>query len=126
MNDFEHLKDQGWIKDSAGNWSHPSRRRVGGDRDEGKGAKLECSDGNALASPAQIEAEDSRKFIVRVVSFRRVLLDEDNLAEKFHVDALRYSSFIPCDSPDRTTIQVSQIKVAKEEEEHTRIVITPL
>lgn len=126
MNDFGYLKAQGWFKDAAGNWTHPSRRRQSRDRDEGKSAKLERVNGNALAKPPQVEEKDSGKFIVRVVSFRRTLLDEDNLAAKFHVDALRYSSILHGDAPGQATIQVSQVKVETEEEEHTRIVITPL
>ena len=59
---------------------------------------------------AQVKASYSGKFVVRITSFRKRLLDEDNLAVKYHVDALRYAGIIPNDAPDKTHIEVSQIK----------------
>lgn len=120
------LEAKGWRKDAAGVWSHPTRRRVAGDCNEAQSPVVERSVCDALARTAQTETRGSGKFAVRIVSFRCVLLDEDNLAGKFHVDALRYAAILPGDSPGHTTIQVTQVKVATEEEEHTRIVITPL
>jgi hypothetical protein len=119
------LESKGWFKTSAG-WCHPSRRREFGDRDEGGTAKPERSAANPLEQTAEDEARDSRKFIVRVASYRCRLLDEDNLVAKYHVDGCRYAGLLPSDAPGRAHIQVTQIKVGTREEEHTRIVITPL
>ena len=76
----------------------------------------------ALATP-QAQAKDTRKRFVRVVSYRVVLLDEDNLCEKFLVDALRYAGAIPGDSPDRCRIVTTQEKVAHFDEERTEVTV---
>ena len=72
------------------------------------------------------EEGHSGRFHVHVVSYRRRLLDEDNLAEKWHVDALRYSGCLPSDAPGKAKITVSQEKVKRKEDERTEILITPL
>lgn len=125
MNDA-YFQSKGWIKDGAGGWFHPSRRRELGDRDEGKNAVAERDAATALAQTAGDKASDSRKFVIRLTSYRCRLLDEDNLVAKFHVDGCRYAGLLPSDAPGHTHIQINQVKVATEEEEHTRIVITPL
>jgi hypothetical protein len=86
-------------------------------------AELECSAGHAPVEPLQTQAQDPGKHIVRVTSYRARLLDEDNLAEKWHVDALRYAGCIPDDAPAQTHIEVSQVKVAKKDQ-RTEIEIT--
>lgn len=64
------------------------------------------------------------RFHVVVTSFRRRLLDEDNLCEKYVVDCCRYSGLVSLDSPETTRITVSQQKVAREEDERTEVTIT--
>ncbi len=76
----------------------------------------------ALAAP-KAQASSAGKFFIRVVSYRRRLLDEDNLAEKYFVDCLRYSGLIPGDSPDRCRIVTTQEKVGSKEEERTEITV---
>lgn len=66
---------------------------------------------------------DPRKFLIRVKDFRHRLLDEDNLAEKYHVDCLRYSGLIPGDAPGQAKIQVSQEKIGREESPRVEIEI---
>lgn len=78
-----------------------------------------------MAAPG-IEGGNPTKFSVVVTSYRRRLLDEDNLVEKWHVDALRYAGILPADSPDQARIQVKQEKVRTKEEECTVITIEPL
>ena len=80
-----------------------------------------ASDG-AVSAPQAQEANPSR-YVVRVVSFRCRLLDEDNLAEKYHVDALRYAGVLPSDAPQFTHIEVGQKKVAHRRDEKTVIEI---
>lgn len=77
---------------------------------------------------AEKEAQDSHtgRFLVRVTSFRRRLLDQDNLCEKYHVDCCRYAGLLPADSPDRAEIKVGQIKVKSKDEEKTLIEISPI
>jgi hypothetical protein len=78
-----------------------------------------------LAAP-EAEAGHSGRFLVCVTSYRRRLLDQDNLCEKYHVDCSRYAGLLPADSPDRAEIKVSQIKVKTKDEEKTLIEITPI
>lgn len=71
------------------------------------------------------QAQESHPGIysVHVTSYRRRLLDEDNLCEKFHVDALRYAGILPSDAPQSCHIQTTQKKVCTKAEEKTEIVI---
>lgn len=72
------------------------------------------------------EKPDTGKFLVRVTSFRRRLLDEDNLCEKYHVDCARYAGLLPGDDPSQARIETRQEKVRSKEEERTEIVIERL
>lgn len=69
------------------------------------------------------EEEDTGRFLVRVTSVRTILVDEDNLCEKYVVDCCRYAGLIPEDSPGRTKIEVAQRKAEKGEEPHTEVEI---
>ena len=86
-------------------------------------SKLECSPCNEPLAAHKDKATDPGKFIVRVTSYRRRLIDYDNLAEKYHIDALRYAGLIPSDAPDACAIITNQIKVKTKEEELTLIEI---
>lgn len=66
---------------------------------------------------------DTGRFLVLVKSYRRRLLDEDNLCEKYAVDCCRYAGLLPSDAPGCTSISVSQEKVARKEDERTEIQI---
>ena len=77
----------------------------------------------ALDEAARAQAENTKRYRVRVTSFRRRLLDEDNLCAKFHVDALRYFGLIPDDSPKICKIETSQVEVQSDVEEKTVIEI---
>ena len=72
----------------------------------------------------QAEAASSTRYTVRVTSYRRRLLDEDNLCEKFHIDSLRYAGILPSDAPERCHIETFQIKVSTKKEEKTVLEIT--
>ncbi len=74
----------------------------------------------------QTQESDPGRFLVRVTSFRRRLLDEDNLCEKFAVDCCRYAGLIPGDAPATTRIEVRQEKVGSKAEERTEVVIERL
>ena len=71
----------------------------------------------------EAEKRDCSRFLVRVVSVRRRLLDEDNLCAKYHVDLCRYAGALPCDAPERCHIETTQRKAAKGEEERTEITV---
>ena len=75
-----------------------------------------------LAAGATQEIHPGR-FLVRVTSFRRRLLDEDNLCEKYVVDCCRYAGLLPADDAGAAKIEVSQIQVRRKEEERTEVLI---
>lgn len=66
---------------------------------------------------------DTRRFLVRITSYRRRLIDQDNLCEKYVVDCCRYAGLLPGDGPGQTEIEVRQFKAGKEETERTLIEI---
>jgi hypothetical protein len=91
----------------------------------GKDSKLECGAGNEPLETVKIQESYSGKYVVRVVSYRSRLCDEDNLCEKFGVDFLRYAGILEKDSPDKTHIITTQ-KKCKKSEERTEITIDRL
>ena len=92
-------------------------------RDQREAPELEryCFDGAVAALPLQ--RGGATGFLIRVRSFRRKLLDEDNLCEKYVVDCCRYAGLLPGDSPGQTKIEVSQQKVDPGAAEFIRIEI---
>lgn len=78
---------------------------------------------DALAE-AQAQGRNQQRFLVVITSFRRRLLDEDNLCGKYHCDLLRYAGILPSDAPGQTQIQNRQSKVKTKEEERTEIEVT--
>lgn len=71
----------------------------------------------------QVQETNRPRFLVRITSIRKRLLDEDNLNCKFHVDLCRYAGVLPGDCPGTCKIQTTQRKAAKGEAEHTEITI---
>lgn len=69
----------------------------------------------------EVQKRVGGRFLVRVIAIRKRLLDYDNLAEKYHVDLLRYSGVIPGDSPATTLIEVCQQKAEPGAAEEVRI-----
>jgi Holliday junction resolvase RusA-like endonuclease len=86
--------------------------------------KLERRSRNGSLAKAKTQTGDSRKFLVRVTSYRIRLLDEDNLCEKYHVDCCRYAGIISDDSAAKARIETSQQKVKTKGEERTEIQIS--
>lgn len=68
-------------------------------------------------------ASGGGRIQVSVVSYRRRLLDEDNLCPKYFVDALRYENLLPSDAPQFVTIQTSQVKVDDARSERTVVTL---
>lgn len=71
------------------------------------------------------ETGHARQIVVVIKSYRRRLLDPDNLTggTKYFVDGCRYAGLIPGDKPDQITLQVSQEKVKSKDQERTEIEI---
>ena len=76
-------------------------------------------------SDGQIPGETKHVQRVRIVieSFRRKLLDPDNLCPKYFLDGIKYAGLIPDDSPDKIELIVRQTKVDSHEDERTEIEI---
>ena len=91
--------------------------------DSGEVAKLESNPVNAPLGKKEVQRPDSERFLVSVTSCRKRLLDWDNLCEKYHVDLCRYAGIIPNDTPEKTLINVSQIKCKKGEQEKIEITV---
>ena len=91
-----------------------------------KVAKLESDFGDAALDAEKVQGRFGQKFLVRVTSIRKRLLDEDNLCEKYHVDLCRYAGIIPCDEADKVKIEVCQKKAGKADEEKTVIEVFEL
>ena len=89
-------------------------------------AILECNLRAGPLATSQTENSHPRKFLVRVTSFRRRLLDEDNLCEKYHVDCCRYSGLLRADDPSEARIVTTQEKVQTKAEERTVIEINEI
>lgn len=92
----------------------------------GKAAKLERDPGDGTVGEVQIQKGSGRRFLVRLKSYRRRLLDEDNLCEKYLVDLCRYSGALPSDAPGTAKIEVTQEKVDSSQTEQTLIEIFEL
>ena len=76
--------------------------------------------------PAHREKAHSGRFLVRVTSVRKRLIDPDNLCPKYFVDCCRYAGLILGDAASEVEIVTTQRRVSAEEEEHTEIVIEPI
>lgn len=89
----------------------------------GAPAELERNPGHGAMGALQVQGRIGCRFLVCVTAFRRRLLDEDNLCEKYHVDLCRYAGALPGDEAGRTKIEVSQQKVGSKEREFVKIEI---
>ena len=84
----------------------------------------QCTARHDPLAAAQAQGGDRDRFLVRIVSVRKRLLDEDNLVSKYHTDLLRYAGILPSDAPGVCKIETRQRKAAKGEAEKVEIEIT--
>lgn len=93
-------------------------------RNSSKTTKLERDSGNAPLEKKKVQRRSSQKFLIRVTSIRKRLIDEDNLCEKFAIDLCRYASGGAFgDEASTTKIETCQRKTEKGEQEKTIIQI---
>lgn len=95
-------------------------------RSAGAAAEPQRTVRDAALGKGKAQKGDRGRFLVRVESVRKRLLDADNLVEKFHVDLCRYAGILPDDAPGICEIQTTQRKAAKGEQEHVVIEIYTL
>lgn len=86
-------------------------------------AVVEHGDANARRAETPAIDRNTERFIVRIVSVRKRLLDPDNICEKFLIDGLRYAGLISNDDPGKITLETSQRKTERGEKEHTLVLI---
>lgn len=89
--------------------------------DSGTAPVVEQSASDGIGAKDTTKASDAARFLVRVESVRKRLLDTDNLCAKHFIDCCRFAGILPDDSPDKTEIQISQRKAVKGESERTII-----
>lgn len=97
--------------------------QAGGPRET---SKLERHSGDGTLGAVPVQGKLGGRVLVRITAFRKRLLDEDNLCEKYHVDLLRYSGVIPADTPGAAKIEVRQEKVGPKEPERVLIEVFKL
>lgn len=85
--------------------------------------KLERDFGNGPLAAGAPEKAGAERVHIRFVSVRKRLCDPDNISEKWLLDAVRYIGLIDGDEPDKITLETSQRKAAKGEEEKTELTI---
>lgn len=117
------LLRRGWTEQPNGSLSKPSKPSKPRlqPRRERPTPIVERHLGNAALGALQVQELHTGRFLVRITSVRKRLIDEDNLCEKFHVDCCRYAGILPSDGPAKTSIEVSQRKAEKGEEEEVLV-----
>ena len=91
--------------------------------DTGATSKLEQDTRHGTLAEKPTETHSTGRVHIRFVSVRKRLLDPDNICEKWTLDCLRYIGVIRGDEPDKITLETSQRKAEKGEEERTEITI---
>lgn len=81
---------------------------------------------NVSIEPSRGKAAYTGRVTIRIESFRKRLIDPDNLCPKYMVDGLRYANIISGDSAAEVEIVTTQTRVSSKEEERTEITITPI
>lgn len=89
----------------------------------GASPKLEPGARHEAQGTDPVENPDLPRYRVRITSVRQRLCDADNLAVKWHVDAIRKLGLIPDDAPTVIDLEVSQRKPALGEAEGTLITV---
>lgn len=85
--------------------------------------KPESIAGNESVAKKEGKSINSGRVLVRIVSYRRRLLDPDNLCPKYFIDCLRYAEIIKNDREEDIELSVTQRKVNTRQEERTEIFV---
>ena len=76
--------------------------------------------------PKQRKKADPKRCKVCIVSYRKRLIDPDNLCPKYFIDALRYCGVIQDDTAKHIAVEISQEKVGRNFDVRTEITVIPL
>jgi len=115
---YEDIIKKGFVPSGGGNYGKP-----GSPANPRAVAKLESNLGHEPLGAKKVQGPTGKRFLVCVTSYRKRLIDEDNLCEKYHVDLCRYAGFLPSDAPEVCSIQTTQVK---SKEEYIEIKIVPI
>lgn len=115
-----------WTEDDLKEYER--KQRAEANRAAGRvlpGAEPERPVRHALHPEVSGEKKDTPRFRVRITSFRKRLLDPDNLAGgcKYFIDCCRYCGLIPNDRPEDIIFESRQEKVASSVQEYTEVII---
>lgn len=113
---------KGFVPDGRGGWHKPKNR---GQAPQPEPKRHDQRPPNEVGAP---QAQNPRRYLVRITCYRLRLLDKDNLYGgcKFFVDALRYARIVREDDPEAIDLQISQVKVKSEDLERVEIEISPI
>jgi len=89
----------------------------------GQVVELERDTRDGALAALQIQKRIGERFLIRIKTIRKRLLDEDNLCCKYVVDLCRYAGILPTDAPGTAKIEVSQQKADKGAREEVKIEI---
>jgi len=88
--------------------------------------KPECSFRDEPLGSAPGKESHPTRFKVSIISYRKRLIDPDNLCPKYFIDALRYEGIITDDTAKHIVLEVRQEKTSSKYGEKTVIEITPI
>jgi Holliday junction resolvase RusA-like endonuclease len=123
MLNAEDLKNKGWVQSSPGVWARPKRdNQAGGVASSPIAEQAVCDE--PLGAKRR-ETQDAGRFQVRITSYRRRLLDPDNLVGgcKYFIDCCRRAKIIPDDRQQDIELIVKQEQVKLKGFERTEIEI---
>jgi len=92
----------------------------------GKASVLESNPGPRTLGEGKAKKEDSGRVHLKFISVRKRTIDPDNLSVKWTTDTLRYCNIIRDDTFEDVTIETSQRKAEKGEQERTILEIYQL
>lgn len=101
----------------------PSFIKANSDRGPAPGPQPEPVICHGSLAAQKGEGGNPGRIQICVVSYRRRLIDPDNLCPKYFVDCLRYAEIIPDDTAAQVTVTTEQIKVKSKADERTEILI---
>ena len=89
--------------------------------DSGAAAVVEPDSRHAPLVAEEVQGQAGARFLVRIESRRKRLIDVSNLCYKYQEDLCRYAGILPDDSPEICHSEVRQTKCAKGEAEQITV-----
>lgn len=104
----------------------PSNESIHNPNHPRQAPKLESDSGHAPLEAKEVQRPVGQRVLVSIKSYRKRLIDPDNLCTKYHIDLCRYASALSDDTAAHVELKVTQEKVSETEQERTEITISPL